>query len=153
MAFIEVVQAWFNQMNTDSYSSPIFNNQMEFGDFILTVIAIFVLVAWILSIVFVLYGWLLLILSWWKEDKIKPAVNTIRYAVFWLIITVAAIFLFPILWRLLWIDVERYAKPTKILEKIESIWNKVFLNNDSWFKNTNTDSSDNQDLPADFSDL
>jgi hypothetical protein len=36
---------------------------MEFGDFVLLIISIFVLVAGILSILFILYGGLLLILS------------------------------------------------------------------------------------------
>jgi len=153
MSFVEVTHAWLNTMNNTTLSSPLFSNNMNFWEFILLVISIFVLTAWILSILFVLYWGLLLILSWWKEDKIKPAINTIRYAIFWLIITVASIFLFPILGKLLWIDVEKYAKPTKILEKIEQIWNNVFWASNSTYgtPNINTDSS--WDIPADFSNL
>lgn len=110
-------------------TNPFFWDNLDFGDFILTVISVFVLASWILSILFILYWWLLLILSWWKEDKIKPAINTIRYSIVGLIITVLTIFLFPILGNLLWIDVEKYAKPSRILEKIESIWNKIFWSN------------------------
>ena len=150
MWLVDVTYAWLNTTST-AVNSPIFSSNMEFWDFVLLVISIFVLTAWILSIVFVLYWGLLLILSGWKEDKIKPAINTIRYAIFWLIITVASIFLFPILGKLLWIDVEKYAKPTRILEKIEQIWNNVFGNtNDYWTLNTPTETSD---IPADFSDL
>ncbi len=152
MSFIEVTHAWFNNMNT-GLSSPLFSNNMEFWDFVLLVISVFVLAAWILSIVFVLYWGLLLILSWWKEDKIKPAINTIRYAIFGLIITVASIFLFPILGKLLWIDVEKYAKPTRILEKIEQIWNNIFWATNSTYWTTNIKTSENWDIPADFSDL
>ncbi len=153
MSFIEVAQAWFNTAN--SVNSPLFSDNMEFWDFILLVISVFVLVAWILSILFVLYWGLLLILSWWKEDKIKPAINTIRYAIFWLIITVASIFLFPILGKLLWIDVETYAKPTRILEKIEQIWNNIFwaTNSTYWTPGTNINTTWNWDIPADFSEL
>ena len=151
MSFVEITHAWFN-WSAGAYNSPLFSNTMEFGDFVLLVISIFVLTAWILSIVFVLYWGLLLILSWWKEDKIKPAINTIRYAIFGLIITVASIFLFPILWKLLWIDVEKYAKPTRILEKIEEIWNKIF-NPWTWYSNIDTTVNPNWDIPADFSDL
>ena len=68
-----------------------------------------------------------MILSWWKEDKITPALNTIRYAIFWVIVTVATIFLFPILGRILGIDVDKYAKPSRIFEKIDEIWNKIFF--------------------------
>jgi len=152
MSLINITQAWFDTINT-GMNSPIFSNSMEFGDFVLLVISIFVLAAWILSIIFVLYGWLLLILSWWKEDKIKPAINTIRYAIFWLIITVASIFLFPILGKLLWIDVERYAKPTRILEKIEQIWNNIFGATSYNYGTSDIGDTSAENIPADFSDL
>jgi len=153
MSFVEVTHAWINTINSGWLNSPLFSNNMDFWEFILLVISIFVLVAWILSILFVLYWGLLLILSWGKEDKIKPAINTIRYAIFWLIITVASIFLFPILGKLLWIDVEKYAKPTRILEKIEQIWNNVFWVTNSTYWDWTENIIENWDIPADFSDL
>ena len=88
-----------------------------------------------------------MILSGWKEDKIKPALNTIRYAILWIIITVITIFLFPILWRLLWIDVEKYAKPQRIFEKIEELWNNIFWSGNNSVIITN---SRNDELPSDF---
>ena len=62
-------------------TGSIFQSQMDFGELILLVISIFVLTAGMLSILFILWGGLLLILSGGKDDKIKPAINTIRYAV------------------------------------------------------------------------
>lgn len=124
---------------------------MEAGDFILLIISIFVLVASIFSIVFILWWGVLLILSGWKDDKIKPAINTIRYAVIWIIVTVFTIFVFPILWRLLWLDVEQYAEPRAIFQKIEEIWNQVF-----WRSSSSTyypSNGGSLDLPVDFSDL
>ncbi len=128
-------------------NSSIFSSTMTFGDFVLLAISIFVLVSWILSILFILYWGLLLILSWGKEDKIKPAINTIRYAVLGLVITIISIFVFPIFGRLLWIDVEKYAKPSRILEKIEEIWNKIFWNNSS--QTITSDTKDINDLNDD----
>ena len=128
-------------------NSSIFSSTMTFGDFVLLAISIFVLVSWILSILFILYWGLLLILSWGKEDKIKPAINTIRYAVLGLVITIVSIFVFPIFGRLLWIDVEKYAKPSRILEKIEEIWNKIFWNNSS--QTITSDTKDINDLNDD----
>ena len=152
MLFINTVSADFTTWAV-SGDSPLLNSSMEFWDFILTVISIFVLIAWILSIMFVLYGGLLLILSWWKDDKIKPAVNTIRYALLGLIITVASIFLFPILWNLIWIDVEQYAKPTKIFEKIEEIGGEIFGNTSNPTSNQNFWLTPEWDIPADFSKI
>lgn len=132
----------------------IFAWSLEFWEFVLLAISIFVLAAGILSIVFILWGWLLLILSWGKDDKIKPAINTIRYAVIGLFITVLTIFIFPIFWRLLGLDVEKYAQPQRIFEKIEELWDIVFWNQSSsrsWRSSTPSQSLD--DFPADFSDL
>ena len=125
--------------------NSIFANTNNPGEIILLIISIFVLVSWVLSIIFILRWWLLMILSWWKEEKITPALNTIRYAILWVIVTVATIFLFPILWWLLWLDVEQYAKPKRIFEKIEEIWGKIF-----W---TATSRSSSVDYDLRFDDL
>lgn len=131
-------------------TSSILESKMEFWDFVLLAISLFVLASWILSIVFILWWGLLLILSGWKDDKIKPAINTIRFAVLGIIITVVTIFIFPVFGNLLWLDVEKYAEPKRIFEKIEEIWNKVFWNTSS----SSIRSIDNIDnIPSDFSDL
>jgi len=82
-------------------SGSILEAKMDFGDFVLLAISLFVLVAGLLSILFILWWGLLLILSWGKDDKIKPAINTIRFAVIWVVVTVLTIFLFPVFGRLL----------------------------------------------------
>jgi hypothetical protein len=131
----------------------IFEAKMDFGEFILLAISMFVLAAGVFSIVFILWWGLLLILSGGKDDKIKPAINTIRFAVIWVVVTVLTIFLFPVFGRLLGLDVERYAKPQRIFEKIEKIWDKIFTNPSSstQYNTAKPDSLD--DFPADFSDL
>lgn len=123
---------------------------LDFWEFILLAISLFVLAAGILSILFILWWGLLLILSGGKDDKIKPAINTIRYAIIWVIVTVLTIFLFPILGRLLGLDVEKYAQPKRIFEKIEEIWNNIF-----WSEGSSSSSSGDfsDDFPDDFSDL
>lgn len=140
--FIEIANAAVTQ-------SPILSNTAEPGDIVLLIISIFVLVSWVLSILFILWWGLLMILSGWKEEKITPALNTIRYAILWVIITVITIFLFPILGKLLGLDVEKYAKPERIFQKIEELWNNVFgkTNNTNEIINWST----NMDkLPDDF---
>lgn len=130
--------------------TSIFWPSMNFWDFILLSISLFVLASGVFSIVFILWWWLLLILSWGKDDKIKPAINTIRYAVIGIVVTVLTIFVFPILWKLLWLDVEKYAEPKRIFEKIEDIWNKVF---GKWWSTYNSSIEDIDNFPSDFSDL
>lgn len=139
-------------VNAATQTSPILDSKMWAWDFITLIIAIFVLVAWIWSVLYALYWSLLLVLSWWKDDKIKPALNTIRYSVIWVAITVLVIFVFPILWKLLWLDVEKYAKPEVIFNKIEDLWNKVFWKTSTNYNSTTIDQNlDN--FPKDFSDL
>lgn len=136
--------------NNISNSSPILSNTNDPWDIVLLVISIFVLVSWVLSILFILWWGLLMILSWWKEEKITPALNTIRYAILWIIITVITIFIFPILWWLLWLDVKKYADPSSIFAKIEELWNRVFWKNTTVINETWTDIDA---LPSDFSNL
>jgi len=131
---VEVVYA-----ATDA-SSSIFWSTMDFWEFLLLAISVFVLFASVFSVIFILWWWVLLILSWWKDEKIKPAINTIRYAFIGLVVTVATIFLFPIFWRLLGLDVKKYAEPDKIFQKIEEIWWKFF------WKDTSIPTSPTNDL-------
>jgi hypothetical protein len=119
--FIQPVHAAIN-----TNGSAVLSTNMAFGDFILLAISLFVLFAGVFSIVFILWGGLLLILSGGKDDKIKPAINTIRYAVIGIVVTVMTIFIFPLLGNMLGLNVEQYAKPERIFEKIEQIGNKIF---------------------------
>lgn len=133
-------------------TGSILEAKMDFGEFVLLAISLFVLTAWLLSILFILWGGLLLILSGGKDDKIKPAINTIRFAVIWVVVTVLTIFLFPVFGRLLGLNVEKYAKPQRIFEKIEEIGDKIFGTSTPTYYDTDTPES-LDDFPADFSDL
>lgn len=134
-------------------NGALFSDNLEIGEFILLAISLVVLISSILSIAFILWWGLLLILSGGKDDKIEPAINTIRYAIIGIILTVLTIFLFPILGRLLGLDVEKYAQPSRIFEKIEQIGDQIFGGQETY--TITSDSVDGwlQDFPADFSDL
>lgn len=134
-------------------NSGIFWNQMSFGDFVLLGISLFVIFSGIFSIIFILWWGLLLILSGGKDDKIKPAINTIRYAVIGIVVTVLTIFLFPILGKILGLDVERYAEPKRIFAKIEELGSYIFGNQTTGVTIEDINSVDNSTIDADFSDL
>jgi len=141
----------FETVEAYNSSTALLGPTMAFWDFILLGISLFVLASWIFSIIFILWWGLLLILSWGKDDKIKPAINTIRYAVIGIVVTVLTIFVFPILGRLLWLDVEKYAEPKRIFQKIEEIWNKMFATPNNQIYNWDINNIDK--FPSDFSDL
>ncbi len=130
----------------------ILSSSMELWDFILLAISLIVLFAWIFSIMYILWWGVLLILSWWKEDKIKPAINSIRYALIWLAVIVISIFVFPKLAGLLWLDVSKYSSPEKIFMEIKRLWDKVLWNDTSWIPEWE-DIKNLDNLPSDFSDL
>lgn len=109
-------------INTNDW---IFNSNMEFGDFILMAISLVVLFAWIFSIWFILWGGVLLILSWGKDEKIKPAYNSIRYSLIWLFLIVISIFVFPKIAALLGLDVSEYLMPDRIFDTIKELWDKI----------------------------
>lgn len=134
-------------------SNSILWQQIDFGEFILLAISLFVLISGVLSIIFILWWGLLLILSGGKDEKIKPAINTIRYAIIWIVVTVLTIFLFPIFWNLLWIDVDKYAQPKRIFQKIEEIGNKIFgSSSSSGIPTTSSDLKSIDKLPTNFTD-
>jgi len=144
--FFEIANA------TSSTVNWVFTTRMEIWDFILLAISVVVLFAWVFSISYILWWGILLILSGWKDDKIKPAINSIRYAVIWLIVIVISIFIFPKITSLLWLDVDKYSSPDKIFIEIQRLWNKVF----NWEKSTNQDLIDTNNLdnlPIDFTEL
>lgn len=148
--FIETALAiWLSWTKT---TWTLFSSKMDIWDFILFSISIIVLLAWIFSILYILWGWVLLILSWGKDEKIKPAINSIRYALIGLWLIVISIFIFPKLAWLLGLDVTKYSSPDKIFREIKVLWDKVF-----WTNSTNNIYMDwnNLDwtLPNDFSDL
>ncbi len=130
----------------------LFGPWMDFGDFVLLAISLFVLASGIFSVVFILWGGLLLILSGGKDEKIKPAINTIRYAIIGIIMTVLTLFLFPIFGRLLGLDVEKYAEPSRIFEKIEELGDIIF-GDTSTPTNLNSNVNSIEEIPSDWSDL
>ncbi len=70
-------------------------------DIVATFIALALIVASILCLVFIIVGGITFILSAGNEDKIKKAVHTIRYAIIGLFVTFGAFFLVNFIARLL----------------------------------------------------
>lgn len=144
---------FFEIAYASSQTGTLFTSRMDFGDFILLAISLIVLFAGIFSIMYILWGGVLLILSGWKDDKIKPAINSIRYALIGLWVIVLSIFVFPKLAGLLGLDVSKYSSPDKIFQEIKVLWDTIFGNSSSSNVNFDTRGSSTGTLPTDFSDL
>lgn len=130
--------------------------EYAFEDIIRISIAIIVLFAGFLSIAYIMWWGFLMIISWWKEEKIKSAVNHIRHAVIGIVFLVAILFIFPVVIGLLGLSYGEYLKPTSIFDTIGEISGKMFWTQISSptidttdFTDTNSPSS----LPTSFDNL
>jgi hypothetical protein len=67
----------------------------QLSDVIRVSIALVVLVSGFMAVLFILWGGVMLILSGGKDEKVKPAVNSIRFAVLGIIVIIIALFVTP----------------------------------------------------------
>lgn len=93
----------------------------------------------------------MLILSGGKDEKVKPAINSIRYAVVGLIVIILSIFVAPKVGDLLGLNVSTYVSPKVVFATIQDLSSKFFGNKDTI--DLSPGSSGNGTLPADFSNL
>jgi len=88
----------------------------------------------------------MLILSGGKDEKVKPAINSIRYAVIWIIVIVIAIFVAPKVSEMLGLGQHDYLSPKSIFDTIKVLMSRIFDSWDSWItggsETTLTDLSD-----------
>lgn len=80
-----------------------------------------IIIAGLLSVVFIFFGGISFILSGGQEEKIKNAVSTIRYAIIGLIVTILSVVIVGTVGRALGLDIIKYINFTDIVETIRSI--------------------------------
>jgi hypothetical protein len=73
----------------------------------------------------------MLILSGGKDEKVKPAVNSIRFAVIGVIVIILSLFLVPKLGDMIGMNVSKYVDPKQIFTTIQNLSSKFFGTNDS----------------------
>lgn len=88
-------------------------------------VALAILGAGILSVVYIFIGGISFILSGGQEDKIKQAVQTIRYAIIGLFITIFAVTLVSIVGNVLGYDLTSVFQMDRIKDVIRIILNSV----------------------------
>jgi uncharacterized membrane protein len=84
-------------------------------------IAYAIIIAGLLSVVFIFIGGISFILSGGQEDKIKQAVGTIRYAIIGLVITILAVVIVGVVGKALDIDIIHYINFNDILDTIKGL--------------------------------
>jgi uncharacterized membrane protein len=95
--------------------------EFELTELINKAIAYAIMVAALLSIVFIFVGGISFILSGGAEEKIKQAVSTIRYAIIGLIVSILSVLIVQTLGKFIGLDVVKYVNFNEIIGLIEEI--------------------------------
>jgi hypothetical protein len=107
------------------------NQSYDLEDIVRVGIALVVLVSGFMAVLFIIWGGVMLILSGGKDEKVKPAVNSIRFAVIGVIVIILSLFLVPKLGDMLGMNVSKYVDPKQIFTTIQNLSSKFFGTNDS----------------------
>ena len=79
------------------------------------------IIAGLLSVIFIFVGGISFILSGGAEDKIKSAVSTIRYAIIGLIVTILATVIIGVVGKAMGLDIIQYINFGDIVDTIKGI--------------------------------
>lgn len=105
--------------------NPVVDQTFNIIDLINLAIGLAMVFAAALSIYYMFSGGISLILSGGQDDKIKEAVNTIRYAVIGLVITVLAFAFIYLLGNVFDVQVGEYINVERIYNILSSVFERV----------------------------
>lgn len=80
-----------------------------------------IIIAGLLSVIFIFIGGISFILSGGQEDKIKQAVSTIRYSIIGLIITILSVVIVGSVGKVIGLDIIKYINFNDIIKNIQSV--------------------------------
>ncbi len=114
-------------------SEPFFTvaSRLDFVSVLNEAIAYAIIISAILAVAFIFWGGISFILSGGQEDKIKSAVNTIRYSIFGLIIVFLSIGIVSLVGRIFDFELLSYINSERIYESIQRIIEKFSETNSS----------------------
>jgi Type IV secretion system pilin len=117
-------------------------------------VAVIVFLSGIISILYVIWWGFLMIISGGNEEKIKPAINHIRYAVIGILFIVGVLFVVPVFMNLIWLTYGDYAKPRAVFQTIQEISSKLLgTQTEVGFPTESTDFGTDVKIPADYDSL
>lgn len=103
----------------------------EARDIIRIGVSLVILVAGLCAVLFIIWGGVMLILSGGRDEKVKPAINSIRYAVIGVVVIILAVFVAPKIGDLLGLHVSDYLNARTIFATIRDLANRIFGNGSS----------------------
>lgn len=84
-----------------------------------------IIIAGLLSVIFIFIGGISFILSGGQEDKIKQAVSTIRYAIIGLIITILSVVIVGAVGNIIGLNIIKYINFSDIISNITSLGSSI----------------------------
>ena len=106
-------------MNVTASESTIQNAILIILALVVIVIGAWCIYAFIRAIFFFIF-------SQWKDDKIKKAWNSIRYMIMWIFLTVTFLFVFPLIFKWVWLDNAEAYTAKNIFNKAWELLRKTF---------------------------
>lgn len=101
--------------------------EYSFEDVVRYGIAILIFISGILTILYILWGWLLMVVSGGDEAKVKSAVNHMRYAVLGIVVLILIIFVVPVFLRIIGLShYWSFFTPAEILSTLREVSAYVF---------------------------
>ena len=96
----------------------------DFVDLANKLLAYAIILAGLLSVIFMFIGGISFILSGGKEDKVKKAVHTIRYALLGLIVAILSVTVVTIVGRIFNLRLVEYLSFSSVIEIINNLFSK-----------------------------
>lgn len=127
-------------------------SQFPFEDILRYGVALVIIGAGIISILYSIWGGLLLITSGGKEEKVKPAVNHIRHAIIGVIVLMLVLFVSPMIARILGFEYADSIRPTSVFAAIQELTGKIF-GGWSGFSDPSLNTPSSNSVGTDFTDL
>lgn len=110
----------FEQLSKTAGKNISLTNQYDFIQLVNIAVAYAIILAGVLSVIFIFWGGINFILSGGKEDKVKTAIHTIRYAIIGLVISILSFGVVAIVGRIFGYDLVNYISLDAILEIVNS---------------------------------
>lgn len=103
-----------------------FSGESAIQNAILIVLAVVVIIICAWCIYAFIRAIFFFIFSQWKDDNIKKAWNSIRYMIMWIFLTVSFLFLFPLVFKRVWLDNADAYSAKNIFSKAWELLSKTF---------------------------
>lgn len=118
----------------------------DIEEFLANAVAVLLFLGGLFAVIMSLWWGFRMVISGWKDEKLKPAKTTVKNAFIGIILLILIIFILPVVGRMFWIDLTPYVSPENIFTRIGWISQNILYNSTSDTENF-FDSSSFADLP------